>query len=265
VGSRIAIVLIIAAAAAGAFFLFRKPPAPPRPLPPVVAPTPPPAPPPTPDAAPAIRNPVESAGGPRVPSLAESDAFVKNALSDLLGRKALAFFNIDGFVRRFVTTVDNLGGEHASSQQWPVVPTSGGFEAEGGAIGARNAARYAAFVRLVDAADTHRVVALYKRLYPLFQQAYEELGYPGKYFNDRVVEVIDELLATPELPQPIKVKALQVQPGRAALYQFEDPALEARSSGQKILLRVGPENAARLKAKLTEFRREIARSPGGHP
>lgn len=260
-GSRIAIVLIVVAAGVGAFFLFRKPPAPPPPPAPVAAPPAPTPPPPPPDAAPAIRNPVEPAGGSRVPSLAESDAFIKNALSDLLGKKALAFFNIDGFVHRFVVTVDNLGSEHASSQQWPVVPTGGTFETSGDTIAPGNAARYAAFVRLAELADTHRVAALYKRLYPLFQQAYEELGYPGKYFNDRVVEVIDELLATPDITGPIKVRAVENKglPGRASLYQFEDPSLESRAAGQKILLRMGHENAARLKAKLTELRREIAR------
>jgi hypothetical protein len=41
------------------------------------------------------------------------------------------------------------------------------------------------------------------------------------------------------------------------LYQFADPDLETRSAGQKILLRMGAENAARVKAKLTEIRREL--------
>ncbi|HYL23657.1 MAG TPA: DUF3014 domain-containing protein [Burkholderiales bacterium] len=41
------------------------------------------------------------------------------------------------------------------------------------------------------------------------------------------------------------------------LYEFADPDLETRSAGQKILLRMGPENAARVKAKLWEIRREL--------
>jgi hypothetical protein len=40
-------------------------------------------------------------------------------------------------------------------------------------------------------------------------------------------------------------------------YEFVDPALESLSAGQKILLRVGPANERRLKAKLSELRREL--------
>jgi len=37
----------------------------------------------------------------------------------------------------------------------------------------------------------------------LFQQSYEDLGYPGQYFNDRLVEVIDDMLKTPDVQGPI--------------------------------------------------------------
>ena len=72
-------------------------------------------------------------------------------------------------------------------------------------------------VRAVRRIGRHaRAVALYARLYPLFQQAYEELGYPGRYFNDRLVEVIDDLLATPEPTGPVRADADRDQgPGRA--------------------------------------------------
>jgi hypothetical protein len=107
---------------------------------------------------------------------------------------------------------------------------------------------------------------MYRRLYPLLQEAYEELGYPGKYFNDRVVEVIDDLLAAPDVVSPIKLKRIEVPgaiPGKAGgLYVFEDAKLEARTAGQKILLRVGHDNAVKLKAKLAEVRARIASGPG---
>jgi hypothetical protein len=51
-----------------------------------------------------------------------------------------------------------------------------------------------------------------------------------------------------------------VQP--KVLYEFADPALEALPSGQKILLRMGPENAARVKAKLREIRALVAKEGG---
>jgi hypothetical protein len=230
-----------------------------------VAPSPPA--PPAPE--PAIRHPLQpdEAGG-ALPPLDRADAYVNNLLFDLAGRRAVqTFLSHEGFVRRFVATVDNLGRDHAPSSAWPAVPAPGRFEVEtrgaGAVIAAPNARRYAPFVAFAAGIDSRRVVGLYRRLYPLLQQAYEDLGYPGKYFNDRVVAVIDDLLATPDLPEPIKVKVVETpgaRPGKASggLYLFEDPSLESRTAGQKLLLRMGHANAVKVKAKLTEIRRQIA-------
>jgi hypothetical protein len=121
------------------------------------------------------------------------------------------------------------------------------------AIGADNAARYAPYVKAMDAVDTTKLVALYVHLYPLFQQAYVDLGYPSGYFNDRVFEVIDDLLATPDAPRSVALTQPKV------LYEYADPALNDLSAGQKVLLRMGPENEAKVKAKLSEIKRALAR------
>jgi hypothetical protein len=102
-------------------------------------------------------------------------------------------------------------------------------------------------------------VEIYAQAYPLFQQAYEQLGYPGKYFNDRLVEAIDDLLAAPEVDAPLKLMQPKV------LYEFADPDLETRSAGQKILIRMGKDNALKVKAKLREVRQELAAASGRKP
>ncbi|MDB5999270.1 MAG: hypothetical protein JWP52_969 [Rhizobacter sp.] len=222
-------------------------------------------------AAPAILHPIEAAAGASqaasqaLPALSASDAKAAEELTGLVGAKNVAtHFLLDGFVRRFVATVDNLAQSHASPRLWPVPPQPGRFTVgEGGgttAVGAGNAARYAPFVAFAESVDSQRAVAAYVRLYPLFQQAYEELGYPGKYFNDRLVAVIDQLLATPNPTAPLEVTLTEVKGPEKSLrpwvrYEFVDPELQGLSSGQKMLLRVGPPNEAKLKAKLTELRR----------
>ena len=85
---------------------------------------------------------------------------------------------------------------------------------------------------------------MYTQWYPRFQEAYRELGYPNGSVNDPLVEAIDTLLATPTSVGPLAV----VQP--KVLWEFADPRLEALPAGQKIMLRMGPENADRVKAKL---------------
>jgi hypothetical protein len=136
--------------------------------------------------------------------------------------------------------------------------------ADGTYLDERNSERYTPFVRFATSIDTAKAAALYARLYPLFQQAYEELGYPGKYFNDRLVAVIDQLLETPELTEPIKLTLTQVQGSVLSSqpwlrYEFDDPALEARPAGQKILMRMGRSNELLLKAKLKEMRERIVK------
>jgi hypothetical protein len=241
--------------------------------PPLAAPAPVP-PPPAPPAPPPIRNPIEQIQAPApkpaakpLPTLAASDKVLKDDLTELLTRKSvLTFLNVDDFVRRSVATVDNLALGHAASRLWPVVPTPEKFMVEERADGVymadANSARYTPFVRFATSINTAKAAALYARLYPLFQQAYEELGYPGKYFNDRLVEVIDQMLLTPELSQPVKLTLTQVQgpiPSSQpwTRYEFDDPALEALPAGQKIMIRMGRDNELLIKAKLKEFRERV--------
>jgi len=75
------------------------------------------------------------------------------------------------------------------------------------------------------AASSPRV---YLRFYPLFQQAYQDLGYPNGYFNDRLVKVIDVLLATPQIAGPIELVRPKV------MYAFADPTLESAAGRSTI-------------------------------
>lgn len=276
--SRVVIVLLVAVVGGGAFVWWRylrPPPIIALPATPPAAPRPAPTAPAAVPSAPAIRYPVPDAPPPRtaLPPLDGSDGYLENALNSLLGRKAVqSFLHLDAFARNFVATVNNLATENAAAQMWPVKQTGGRLDTEvrdgGLAISPKNADRYAAFVSFAQAIDTQRGVALYVRLYPLFQRAYQELGYPDKYFNDRVVEVIDNLLATPKVAEPIKIKRIAVDgaPSAAgALYMFEDPSLEASTAGQKVLLRMGRENAAKLMAKLADIRQRIVSSSVAQP
>jgi hypothetical protein len=218
---------------------------------------------PTPPAQARIEYPLERSTAPALTGEA-----LRRALADLLGGdKAASFLQLDEFPRRVVATVDNLGRAHAPTQMWPVDPSPDRFNVdergEAPVISADNASRYTPFVLVAEAVDARRAVDLYLRLYPLLQKAYEEIGFPNAYFNDRVMAVIDLLLSTPETEMPLKLRLTEVKGPIASLrpwvrYEFADPALESLSSGQKILLRVGPVNERRLKEKLGQLRSELA-------
>jgi hypothetical protein len=75
------------------------------------------------------------------------------------------------------------------------------------------------------------------------------------YFNDRMVQAIDSLLATPDVQGPIALVRPKV------FYQFADPKLEALPAGQKLLIRMGAQNASLIKSKLQQFRAAITAQP----
>lgn len=206
---------------------------------------------------PKIQHPVETAdiSEEPLPALAESDEPVGDALASLLGGKLPPFLYPKDFVRRIVATVDNLPRDHLALNAMPVQPVPGLTvtvkRGDAMALSPKNAARYQRYLQLMDAVLVSEAVALYARFYPLFQEQYEKLGYPDKYFNDRVVEVIDHLLGAPELNQP----PLLVQP--KVLYEFADPQLEQLSAGRKILVRMGSANQIKVKAKLREIRQAV--------
>jgi Protein of unknown function (DUF3014) len=207
-------------------------------------------------AEPAIQHPLpQDPSTPPLPALKESDNAVTTALATGLGDAVRELFKTDALIHRVVATVDNLPRPKVAMRVMPVNSAPGLFRTIGNGedytVRPDNAERYRAYVSLVRAVDTEKLVALYVRFYPLFQQAYEELGYPGAYFNDRLVAVIDHLLAAPDMPADVKL----VQP--KVFYQFADDDLEKRSAGEKIMMRIGRDNAAIVKVKLREIRSAI--------
>jgi hypothetical protein len=224
-------------------------------------PAPAPAARPTPPTAPEIQHPVPAgaeAQAQPLPALGDSDGVVRDGLKELFGPEVVErSFARQNLVRRIVATIDNLPRQKLAVELRPVNPPPGNFLVSGseGAweLDPHNFDRYRAVVNAIGALDVHRLAAVYYRLYPLFQSAYESLGYPSAYFNDRLIAVIDDLLATPEVTGPIQL----VQP--RVYYEYQDPTLEGRSAGQKLIIRMGPENAAIIKRKLRELRSELTK------
>lgn len=254
------VAVLLAGGAAAYYFWPGKPPAPTPPSRADTAPAKAPVP-----AEPAIRHPLNTAQAEKaaqpLPALDESDTTLWEALAELLGKKALAdLLRPEKIVRHIVATVDNLPRETAASRVMPLTPTPGAFVVKGkgddAVIGPGNPARYANRVRALNSIDANRLVDLYIRFYPLFQKAYTDLGYPNRYFNDRLIEALDDLLGAPDIMTPIKL----LQP--KVFYQYADSGLETRSAGQKIMIRIGVGNEGLVKAKLREIRREIlSRAP----
>jgi hypothetical protein len=210
------------------------------------------------------RLPAPDAAGPALPTLENSDSMARESLAGLLGRKAFDDFVLPAqLVRRIVATVDNLPRQTAPRRMVPLAPVPGALATASGGeettLDPANAARYAPYVRVFEALEPRDLVRRYVQAYPLFQRAYEELGFPGRYFNDRLLETIDDLLAAPEIGAPVRLLRPKV------VFEFSDPALETRSAGQKIMIRMGVDNAQRVKAKLREIRQALVAAAARRP
>jgi hypothetical protein len=191
-----------------------------------------------------------------VPPLDESDGEVAGWLNERFGSEIVARFSVpEALVRNVVVTIDNLTREQMALNQRPITPTPGAFVTSGPedaiVLAPENFARYEPFVALVANIDATTLVSFYRGLEPLFQQSYEELGHPDASFSMRLNEVIEHLLQTPTPRGEIAL----VQP--SVVYRYADERLEKLSAGQKLLIRMGVDNAAVVKGKLRELQAEL--------
>jgi hypothetical protein len=216
--------------------------------------------------APVIEHPISQASVPaeastaELPTLDDSDASVAAQLLSLSGGSDLQSLLVSSqIIPHIVATVDSLPRHGLATLMLPLRTPKGSFAVTPGQAGPvmddRNAGRYQPYMHIVESVDAKTLVAWYVRTYPLFQQAYRQLGYPKGYFNDRLIVAINNLLAAPDLAQPVALV-----PTRST-YAYADPSLESLSAGQKLMMRVGPANEARLKAKLREIQAWLV----GHP
>ncbi len=167
-------------------------------------------------------------------------------------------FQTTELVRKFVLSVDNLTAGKLQPKYRLLKPVPGhlGILETDTLImlDSGNATRYDALVSLIVNLNVGEVARIYRQFYPEIQRTYEALGFPGKAFDARLLEVIDHLLATTAPPAPIPL----LQP--KVFYQYADPELEAASAGQRMLYRLGPAHMARVQQWLTALRARLVTS-----
>jgi hypothetical protein len=204
---------------------------------------------------------------PPLPDLAGSDPVALEALTDMVGSEPVdEFVAQEAVISKFVASVDALGGRQVPAVIQAVQGPGGEFQATADerpesvildevgdpipqfVVDPANYQRYTPYVEMLEAVDARQAAAVFQRNQPLFDEAFAQLGYAEGDFEQRLRAIIDELLATPDVPEPVRL----IKP--EAYYLFADEDLESRSAGQKILIRMGPDNAARVKAKLVEIR-----------
>lgn len=193
-----------------------------------------------------------------LPPLDDLDAYLRLEAINIFGDALDQLLANERLIDRFVATVDNLPRPRVAERIRPLDKLASTFTVDSNndddsiILSPANFERYTFLIDMLRYADIDSMIDAYRRFYPAFQKAYVQLGYPDGYFNDRLIEVIDHLLATPQPEQPIRLTRPRV------LYEYADADTEALSSGQKLMLRIGDEQAGILRNVLTEVRARIA-------
>ena len=197
-GGAIALVaLLVAVVAGGAWYLLRRP-AVPRPD----LSTRPAAAAPTAEAAPAPATPAERTFV--LPALEGSDAVVRELVARLSANPQLAaWFANDELIRRFVATVANLAEGASPATHVRFLTPDEGFHVRDSVgratIDPASYRRYDLATEAFTSLDAAGTAKLYRDLQPLLDQAYQELGYPGRSFDEAMARAIDRL-ANVEVP-----------------------------------------------------------------
>lgn len=200
-----------------------------------------------------------------LPPLDDSDRYFELELAEVLGTGVAELLVDQALIEKFVATIDNLPRKTVAERIRPVGRLNEPFAVDGQdasgefTMNPANFERYDLLITMLARSDREAVIDVYRRFYPLFQEAYVNLGYPDGYFNDRVVEVIDHMLATPDVSPPVTLVRPHV------LYEYEDPELEALSAGQKLLIRIGPEHRTVVKQFLEDIRDRITAAGEASP
>jgi hypothetical protein len=189
-----------------------------------------------------------------LPALDASDDPVAKALAEIPGAQGLEKLLLArGLIPHVVATVDALPRHSVGASILPLRTPKGTFQVDTSngqpAIDANNYARYNRYMQIVEAVDARTLVTWYVHWYPLFQEAYRQLGYPHGYFNDRLIAAINDMLAAPNARPPVALLAT-----KDGHYTFADPTWESLSVGQKLMIRIGPEHERALKTKLRSIR-----------
>ena len=192
-----------------------------------------------------------------LPLVDDSDALIRDGVLGMTRNEDInAWLGVDNLLRKAVTFVDNVAQGEVAKEPVRVMAPSGKFQVtpiddKTWYLNTESYGRYDLFGDIVESIDAQRAAELYMLVRSLFQDAYDDLGYGEALFDDRLFQAIGRLLETPIIEQPIRL----VRPG--VFYEYEDPRLESLSAAQKQMLRMGPDNTRRLKAKLSDIALEL--------
>jgi hypothetical protein len=191
-----------------------------------------------------------------LPPLVLTDPLVRELLGKLSSNPTLAsWLATDGLIRTFVVSVENVAdGQSPAKRLRALAPRQPFLTVTEGrtiAIDPRSFSRYDGLASAAASMDAAGLARVYSVLKPRLVEAYKELGHPEGEVDAAVERAIVLLLQTPVVEAPVTLRS------RVLSYKYEREDLEALSSAQKQLLRMGPRNVRIVQDELRAIAREL--------
>ena len=199
-----------------------------------------------------------------LPSLNESDAWLKLKLPEITWRKELLMLVVDeDMIRRFVVFTDNFSQGIIAYEHSPLVLPKVKFTPKADSASQNvwqwdenSSKRFSIYIDLLRSIDSNSLVQWYLEVKPLIDESYQELGYEDDFtytLQSAITRILDM-----ELP---KSSMALIQP--SVMYKFANPALEALPDSDKLLLRLGKDNLLVMKSVLLELHEKLAQQKNG--
>jgi len=181
-----------------------------------------------------------------------SDDLIRKLAKELSTNPRLdAWLTSKDFVRKFTAAVDNIASGVSPAKQVDFFAPEGQFKVfkigPAEYIDPASYERYSLPTEVFVTFDPKEFIRFYRGLKPLFQDAYKELGYPNKDFDQTLKKAILELLGAPVVEGDVRLEK------KIKSYGYADPKLESLSDAQKNFLRMGPANVGAIQIKLREM------------
>lgn len=194
--------------------------------------------------------PQESAAPPASPQDAHS--MLEAVSGNPIYRRWLA---VGDLVRRWAIVTDNAAEGVTPRKQLAFLDPGSPFSVERRGdkrvIAAESYARYDGFADAVASVDAQAVADVYRRLHPVLEGTYRELGYPDASLDRVTARALRRILAAPVREGDVVVVEEE------GLWLFGDPALERLPQVEKHFLRMGPRNTRLLQAKAREIQEAL--------
>ncbi len=192
-----------------------------------------------------------------LPPLNASDAFVLDGLRAMQNGVALVrVLANEQLVRKFVVFVENVSRGGFPQTELPYLPLGqempvSNIDDNLYVMDPSAHARFDEVVNTFVALDPEQAMVLYRALSPLFQQAYAEIGFRDVNFDDTLRRALTRVISANDVEGPLQLVKPKV------MYLYADSRIETLSAVNKQLVRLGPENSAKLKDMLRQFLQQL--------